>query len=437
MINKSVRVEKIINGGYGLARRQDGRIVLLRNSLPHETVLYTIDEERKNTLFGTVSSVVEAHPHRIAPPCPYYGDCGGCNLQHCSYEQQLQMKTAILEDLFRGLQIPPPPLPRPSPDRFGYRQRIRLQVEGGKIGYYRSRSADIVPIRSCLIAHTIINGVLEALLQNDFFLRLCRHSRAAELHLDPVGGVALMLHHQRPPRPKDRHTACQLVATSPGLERVFFKGEAFALAGPFTADGEDPAAGRLFSLDLGDSAGGAASTLSWEIDGFSQVNIGQNRNLVDHVLGLCTEAQNQSLLDLYCGMGNFSVPLAGRFDSVVGVEAQNAAIRSARRNSLAAGLDNTVFIKGAGEKVCRRLLREKEQFDTVLLDPPRQGIPDLAAVVAGLSRRRIIYISCDPATLARDIFKLCSHGLGVVSLQPFDMFPQTHHIETVAVLEKN
>ncbi len=437
MINKSVTVEKIINGGYGLARREDGRIILLRNSLPHETVVYTIDEERKNTLFGTVENIIEAHPGRIPAPCPYYGNCGGCTLQHCDYGQQLQVKNEILDDLFHEPRLHPS-ASLASPERFGYRQRIRLQVEGGKIGFYRSRSTDIVGIKACLIAHPTINIVLEELLQNGSFLSLCRHSRAAELHLDPAGGgVALLLHLQRPPRPKDRQAACYLAAATPGLERIFFKGDAFALAGPFTADGSDSAAGKLFSLYLDDYAGTTTSTLSWEIGGFSQVNIGQNRNMVDYVRGLCTDDQNHSLLELYCGMGNFTVPLAGRFRSVVGVETQNAAIRCARRNSLAAGLDNTVFIKGAGEEVCRRLLREKRHFDTVLLDPPRQGIAGLAATVAGLSRGRIIYISCDPATLARDILNLRDHGLHPVSLQPFDMFPQTHHIETVAVLEKN
>jgi len=437
MNNKSVTVEKIINGGYGLARREDGRVVLLRNSLPGETVAYSIDEERRKTLFGTVTAALSPHPGRIVPPCPYYGKCGGCSLQHCGYEQQLQVKKEILDDLFLDQQLHPS-APLASPDSFGYRQRIRLQIQGSTIGFYRSRSTEVIGITTCLIAHPAINAVLQSLLQSDCFLQLCRQSAAAELHLDPPSGsVTLMLHSLRPLRPTDKKNGCELAAATPGLERVFFKGDTFSLMGPFTADGYDPGAGNLFFLRLDDMLHESIYTLCWEISGFSQVNVGQNRNIVNYVLGLCTDCRSHSLLDVYCGMGNFSIPLAGRFGSVVGVEAQNAAIRCAQRNSVAAELDNTTFIKGTGEAVCHRLHRENTRFDTVVLDPPRQGIPGLAAVVAGLARQRIIYISCDPATLARDISMLQKNGLRAVSLQPFDMFPQTHHIETVAVLEKN
>ena len=143
------------------------------------------------------------------------------------------------------------------------------------------------------------------------------------------------------------------------------------------------------------------------------------------------------MLDLYCGMGNFSIPLAGRAHTVLGIEGKGAAIRSAQKNSEAAGLDNTEFSKSPIHPACEKLLAAGRTFDFVLIDPPRQGAPGLADRLSGLCRSRLVYISCDPATLVRDLADLCRQGFTVSRIRPVDMFPQTHHIETVVLLEKN
>jgi 23S rRNA (uracil1939-C5)-methyltransferase len=431
MNDNTIIVEKMINGGYGLARRDNGRVVLLQNSLPGEKVLYTTGEKRKNTLFGRVETVLTAHHQRIPPPCPYYGKCGGCDMQHCSYDGQSALKRKILEELFVGL-VPAIPLPLPSPRQFGYRQRIRLQIDRGKIGFFKFRSSEIIAIEACLIAHPTLNHVLGQVLERDEFHALCRQSSAAELHFNPAGETtSLLFYYRRKPRPNDFTTALELAAKTEALETVFFKGETFPLDGPW------PESSRLLNQRIPAGAGHPGFSLIWEIGGFCQVNLLQNHNLIHYVRQLCSSPKNRNLLDLFCGMGNFSIPLAQSAQSVVGVEGQGASIRCAEINSRNAGLNNTRFIKGSIDAVCRRLVKEKRIFDTTILDPPRHGIPQLAQDLAALTVHSLIYISCDPATLVRDIKELLQNGFRLISVQPFDMFPQTHHIETVALLEKN
>jgi len=430
MNHNTIIVEKMVNGGYGLARLTKGSIILLQNSLPGEKIYLGTIEKRKNTHFGEVEKILSPHPQRIDPPCPYYQRCGGCDLQHCSYEGQLDIKTQIIKEMFQGLSSSVSP-PLPSPLQFGYRQRIRLQVDKGKIGFFKFRSSEIIPIKACLIAHPAINRILEILLERKEFQTLCRNSCQVELHFNPADEtISLLLYYQRKPRPNDFATARELTARVDGLEGLFFKGDSFALVGL------ENDKGRILSQRI-PANGYAAFTLSWEIGGFCQVNLLQNCNLIDYVQRVFLSSESHTVLDLFCGMGNFSIPLAQSAQSLVGVEGQGSSIRCAESNSKAAGLTNTCFIKGAIHDVCRRLLKEGRKFETTIVDPPRQGLPHLATDLASLSTRSIIYISCDPATLVRDIKDLLKHNFHLVSVQPVDMFPQTHHIETIAVLEKN
>lgn len=437
MNDTSVRVEKIINGGYGLARMNNGRVVLLRHVLPGERVTYIVDERRKNTYFGSLEHVLEQHKDRISAPCPYYGSCGGCDLQHCSYEGQLDIKNGVIADLFQRSDIPLSPIIA-SPRQFGYRQRIRLQVQSGKVGYFQHKSSDFVPITSCLIAHPAINISLQATLPNRSFQQLCQQSRTVEFHLDPENNaVTLILNYLRKPRPGDRKAALTLTGERDGPERVFFKGESFSIEGPIGQGQGNTAAAKHFTVHIEDSVAVFTHRLIWEVGGFCQVNTEQNQQIIDYVLCNCRPLSDQTVLDLFCGMGNFSIPLANSAKSLLGAEGQGSAVRSAKLNSRATGQSNTRFIKGPIHNICNELYKEKRTFDITVVDPPRQGIPGLAGPIATLTRASIIYVSCDPATLARDIDSFKEHNVHVRLLQPFDMFPQTHHIETVAILEKD
>lgn len=436
MKTNTIIIEKMINGGYGLAREDSGRVILLRNALPTEQLQYSITQRRKGTLFGYAEKIIHQHDGRIIPPCPYYGDCGGCDLQHADYDLQLQIKHYILKELFSNYTDLIQQL-IPSPQEFGYRQRIRLQIKDGKIGFLRFRSADIVPISSCLLAHPHINSVLDDALQLIEFKKLCKLSTEVELLVNPATEkITIVFHLKRKPRPTDNTLAEMLTLDIDLLASIFFAGKEFALIGPLTDKSKTPASimlsQEIHSSDLQESV-----SLAWEIGGFCQVNLEQNCNLIDFVRQNCDWSKEKRLLDLYCGMGNFSIPLAKRFKCITGVEGQGASIRCAKLNSIREKLANTTYVKGSIHDVCKGFVHAQKKFDVTLIDPPRQGIPGLPHMLDSLTTNRLIYISCDPATLVRDTGKLLENNFTLKLVQPFDMFPQTHHIETAVIFEKN
>jgi 23S rRNA (uracil1939-C5)-methyltransferase len=441
------QIEKAVNGGYGLARRENGQIVLIHHVLPGETVQARIILEKKGFAEAIPTAILEASPHRIPPPCPYYGICGGCDLQHCDYGQQLQTKHEIIGDLLQrapqhslSQAIPLLAAPLASPRIMGYRQRLRLQInDDGVPGFRRFHSHQCVPIKECLLARPEINQAYRQLQLQASFRRLLLLSSELELLLNPASAkVVCLFHLTRKARPADIKLAEILTASVPELERILFCGQDFL---PVSIDGKGDAqtsSSQSLELLLPPFPGHTDKpiSLAWEAAGFCQVNLEQNLQLIQTVLDFCRADHRCSVLDLFCGMGNFSIPLAMQSASLLGVEGQGAAIRQARKNSELAGLTNTRFEKSPIHQYCQTLAAAEERFDCVVIDPPRQGAPELAPLLAMLTRQRLIYISCDPATLCRDLGELTNAGFCVQKLQPVDMFPQTHHIETVALLER-
>ncbi len=441
-----LQIEKIINGGYGLARHDNGQIVLIRHALVGERVKARIIQEKRGFAEAAITEIVEASPRRIAPPCPHYGVCGGCDLQICDYEQQLLIKRKIIADLLRRspvrhLQQAVSLLTAPlaSPHAFGYRQRLRLHTdEHGRPGFRRFHSHQCVTIRECLLARPELNRALQQLQSQPSFLLLMAASNELELLLNPTGSrVVVLFHHLRKPRPAIIRQAKSLQEALPLIDWIELRGQDFSPL--IISDTVGPHPSLQLHLPPFSGNGSRSDTplsLAWEAGGFCQVNLEQNIQLIQTVLRACQPDPDTSILDLFCGMGNFSLPLAMRAVSLHGVEGQGSAIRCARKNSERAGLTNTVFEKSPLHPRCQSLVAEGRQFDCVLIDPPRQGAPGLAATLALLTRQRLVYVSCDPATLCRDLGELLQHGFTLQSLQPVDMFPQTHHIETVALLTK-
>jgi 23S rRNA (uracil1939-C5)-methyltransferase len=446
MSDTLLNIEKIVNGGYGLARREHGQIVLLRLALPGETVKARILQEKKGFAEADPTEIMVPSSHRVPPPCPKYGTCGGCDLQHCDYEQQLQIKKEIIADLLQrapqsALQQAVPLLADPiaSPQVFGYRQRLRLQIdEKRQPGFHRFHSHQCVPITECLLARIELNRALQQLQAAPAFYKILASTTELELLLNPSSTrVVGLFHLSRKPRPADMKQAEALMATLPAIERIEFHGQDFLPCGPTTKDKED-GTNKTLQLLLPPFPGHTDKpiSLAWEAGGFCQVNLAQNIQLIQTVLDFCRPDAETTVLDLFCGMGNFSVALGLQSASLLGIEGQGSAIRCARKNSEQAGLTNTLFKKSPIHTRCQELVTEGKIFDCVVIDPPRQGAPGLAPYLAALTQKRLVYISCDPATLCRDLGELSSSGFTIKKLQPVDMFPQTHHMETVALLEK-
>lgn len=433
-------IKKIINGGYGLCTAENGKTTMVRHGLPGETVEAEIVDTQQHIDYATVRSVVSPHKNRIAPPCPYYAKCGGCNLQHADYHTQCTIKDQILQDLFirnqaGGLQLLLPLLSPiiPSPEQFGYRQRIRLRTGQRKsLGFSKFRSHQIIAVKRCLLAPEPINAALEYLQNSSSFHSLIPHVEEIDILSSPGDNeLCLVLYLTRKPRPADKKVARTLaLEINPGT-RVFLAGSQFSMVGPFSA--QERAHDRCLHMSL---PGKIPLTLFWEAGAFCQVNINQNVNLVECVLDFSDPLTSDTILDLYCGMGNFALPLALHAKHVHGIEGQGAAVRCGELNSEYNRLTNITFEKSDVMRWCQEHAESEHNFDIIVCDPPRQGMANMAPLLNKLCRRKLVYISCDPATLCRDLAAIQKEGFSVKKIQPFDMFPQTHHIETVTLLEK-
>ncbi|MCP4340363.1 MAG: 23S rRNA (uracil(1939)-C(5))-methyltransferase RlmD [Desulfobulbaceae bacterium] len=445
---ETINITKIVNGGYGFARLATGQVTLVRHVLANETVIITTEEAKKNHIFGKVQQILKEHPARRIPPCKYSGQCGGCDLQHCDYDTQLIIKRGIVEDLLRrqnqkavveSINLLTAPIP--SPSTFAYRQRIRLQVgDRGTVGFHRFRSHDIIPIDRCLLAGESINSTLTALQGHEDGHKLCELSTEVELQLNPeTGKTVCIFHFIRKLRPADAKSAQRFCRDVNEIERIFFIGTDFPITGPYFDAGKSDYAikDNLFTAHYPTiTKANRPVDLSWEAGGFCQVNLDQNKKLIETVLEFCQVEKTETVLDLYCGMGNFSIPFAMEAKEVFGIEGQGSAIRSAKNNAANNKLTNTRFLKSPVHGACLELADKGAQFDCVLIDPPRQGAPGLARQLAAITAKRLVYISCDPATLCRDLADLTEEGFTICKIQPLDMFPQTHHIETIVLLKK-
>ncbi len=427
-------IEKIISGGRGLGRLPDGMVVMVDHVLPGERIEVRITREHKGYCEGRPERIVSPAPGRVTPSCPLHGLCGGCDLQHAAYPLQLEIKKQIVHDcleriLGRGSgELLADPIA--SPKETGYRSRIRLQLDQeGAPGFFQPRSHRLVPAKQCLLISPDMNRVLADLHLGDL-ARISAVCREIELLKSPQDGklfCILSLHGNGDISPAAiRDTISALI---PG--QVFVRRK--KKLQPITPDMDPAVLQQRLILDSGGSC-----TLSWSPECFSQINPEQNQQLVKAVCRVAGEVRGCSLLDLYCGIGNFSIPLGLLGARVTGIERSRPSIVWAKKNRAAAGLDQARFLAVDAARGLRDLARNKERFNCILLDPPRQGMGRDISLLPGLGPEKIIYVSCDPATLARDLRILTRDGrFRLTRVLPVDMFPQTHHIESVAVLEKN
>ena len=394
-----VRVERILPGGVGLAHAE-GQTVFVSLAAPGDLARVRVDSVRGRLAFASVAEVLEPSPARVEPPCPYFGRCGGCDFQQLSYEAQLAAKAEIIRDCLRRVARvePPDEIPvEPSPEVWRYRSRARWQHDPRRrlLGYYERGSHRVCDVADCPVAAAPVN---ERLIRLRGLMKEGRLPQAAEF--EAVAGD-------------------DGVALDPSVER-----------------GDDGQQVRRIG----------GETYRFDAGCFFQINHALLEPLVAEGLrgagGVDAEGMNAdgsvtTALDLYSGVGLFTLPLARRFRSVVAVEGNPASAAYARRNLSDASLSNArVETSAVGEWLARHA-DELGRADFALLDPPRAGAePETVRGIVRLQPRHISYVSCDPATLARDLRALLDADYRIDSLRAFDMFPQTHHVETVVHLRK-
>jgi 23S rRNA (uracil1939-C5)-methyltransferase len=414
----SLQIEKIVHGGDGLARHE-GRVIFVPFTIPGETVEAEIVREKKEYAEAEIIRILTPSPERREAPCPVFTVCGGCQLQHLPEEAQLRYKVeAMREVLARIGKITSydllPPIPSPLP--FHYRTRTQLKVERGEIGYYRQKSHEIVSIDRCPLLIAPLNAAIEAIL------RSLQRDRLEEIELQALSSGDFLVVLRGDQFPHDRGERFYETAR----QELPLKGVIVGNRRGWHVFGEN---------FLSDTIREKRFRISERA--FSQVNPGVNRLLIETILDWAAPSADDRILELYSGIGNFTLFLAERAGAVTAIEGNRAAVEDARWNLKTAGLTNVTLQTASAEEGARRALKEQKRYSQIFLDPPREGAGKaVMQAIASLAPGRVLSLSCDPATFARDARILLDRGYLLRRLQPFDMFPQTGHLELLGEMTK-
>ncbi|MBM4257790.1 MAG: 23S rRNA (uracil(1939)-C(5))-methyltransferase RlmD [Deltaproteobacteria bacterium] len=417
-------IDRLSYGPAGVGR-SDGKVVFVPGTVPGDEVDVVIDEEKKNYARGHVAALTVPSPYRRTPPCPYVTQCGGCPWQHITYAEQLRAKEAtVREQLQRiGGIADPPVLPiLAAPSEWHYRHRIRVRVENNtRLGFSPPQSHAVVEIESCLIAGETSDLQLKAARAWVTRLRTPLHHVEIIEHGQAKGEVSCVLIGEADGlfQHADDATGTQFLRTHPVVSGLMLSGQGWRRTWG------DPSA----TYDLG------VDSLSLTVNRgtFTQVNPRGNQTLIATLLQLGHFCKEQRVIELYCGAGNLSLPIAHRVASLIGIESAFDAVADARTNATRVGVTNAQFVHAAAHAGVQQLLQKNTSCDVIVLDPPRTGAAEVITVLPRFAARTICYVSCDPTTLARDIRQLQQRGYRLHVAQPIDLFPQTYHVETIAV----
>lgn len=381
----TVKIEKLVPRGFGLSFA-DGLTIFTSLATVGDVVSVRLTEVKGKTAFAEVEQVLEPSPDRIVPQCKYFGSCGGCDFQQLSYAAQLEAKVAMIRDCIERigkieLQVPINIIGSPEP--FGYRLRAQWHVDvlNKKIGYYRRNTRELIEIENCPVLTPELNETLSEIRENIEWRSFFEN----KLQIDAARGSdgSVSIYSQEIVEPTNE------IEVKAAGDRYLFNARSFFQGNRYLVD-------KLIELAVGDASG-------------------------------------ETALDLYCGVGLFSLPLARRFKNVIAVEESETANEFANRNAELAGLGNISFrVDGV-----RQFLRagNVEKADFVLLDPPRAGTEkETIESVIALKPNHISYVACEPSVLARDLKRFVENGYKIDSVTALDLFPQTHHVETIAHL---
>ncbi len=408
-------VEKLVPGGDGFLRLPDGQALFVRGGAPGDRIRLGGVEKQRGTLWTNDYELLAPSHLRVVPECPVAAACGGCDLMHVSRESELAQKTSMLQEALErvaGVALASDTF-KSAGASLGYRSRVRFHVgRHGKLGFFARGTHQLVEVPACAVADPQINHAL-ALIR-----RLARRFPEAlggfsdvELRATETDVIARFV-------PRD---GIKPIAAEPFLRAL---GKELRVAGS-----EREAQALCERRRLTDDV-----FVEIPADAFSQINVPVNRQLVAAVVQGAKARGVTSFCDLFAGVGNFALPLARLGLSGVMVERTPSAVQAAQRAAAEQGIAKLKLRTADAARALTDLVREGQRFDLVVLDPPREGAPEVVAGIPGLSPRAVAYVACDPVTLSRDLKPLLAAGLKIQSVQAFDMFPRTHHFETLVWL---
>jgi len=421
-------IESLDAGGRGVARKPDGKVVFVEGALPGERVAVRIRHEGRSFDLGSVTDLMNTSSGRRVPRCPHFGVCGGCATQHADAPTQMAAKQRWLEDSLQriGRVAPETMLPIIYGEEWGYRHRARLSVRrvakkgGVMVGFRERRSTHVADMRECPVLPAHVSALIPGL--KELVEKLSVRERLPQIELAAGdNATALVFRHLLPLE---------------GADQVFLKefSEKHGVhvwlqpGGPETAHPLHPVASELY-YELPEFG----LRIHFRPTEFTQVNPALNRILVSRALRLLDPQPGERVGDLFCGLGNFSLPIASRGAEVVGFEGSAELVERARANASANGLVAQFQVTD----LFRHGIAAFGPFDKLLLDPPREGAVELIKSLPEGWPRRIVYVSCDPATLARDAGVLVhAKGFRLAAAGVANMFPHTAHVESITLFER-
>ncbi|MBN2840752.1 MAG: 23S rRNA (uracil(1939)-C(5))-methyltransferase RlmD [Coriobacteriia bacterium] len=424
-------IESLAHGGDGVTRLADGRTAFVPQSCPGDIVTLEVTEDHGRWVKARIAELLEPSPDRVQPPCPYFGRCGGCQWQQVAYPRQLTEKRRSLVDaLTRIGHVTDPDVAETiaSPAEYGYRNKIELAVSGSGnalvVGFTQAGSSTVIPVDHCLLLARVGPRMPKALAGALRFLmtRGNPHILRAALRVSSTGEVAVDV--RTAPGPFPRQLAARVLSEATGARTV---------TRTIVRDTEDSR--DIAGVEVLAGPGAWNEKLGKDRyrvspPSFFQVNTAAAVLLRQAALDALGADGTMRIADLYAGAGTFTLPIARVAGEAVAVEASKHALADLRHNLATAELDADIVPGDAAYA-----LPEVGYVDAALIDPPRAGISDKAMrALTGARIPRIIYVSCDPATLARDVARLAAAGYTAERFVPVDLFPQTYHLETVALL---
>ena len=424
-------IEKLVYGGDGLARlaadeHGPGKAVFMPFVLEGEIIEASLVEQKRGFARGRVEKILQASPQRVEPPCPYFGNCGGCQYQHIRYEHQLEIKAAILKETVRRiakLELETEITIHPSPP-WNYRNRTRLQIRTAPdfaLGYYKFNSHEVLPVEQCPVSSPLINRAIAAFWQLGREGKMPDGIREIEFFVDAEDTELLMEVSCEPgtastPIREWADTARRTLQEITGI--AVYKTAA-------SREGKRAEPKKIATSGSGE--------IIYKIDGVSyRVGAGSffqiNRYLINELVSIvCQQDGGDVALDLYAGVGLFATFLSRRFAQVMAVESSQTSYLDLLHNSPA----NVKAVRATTADFMRSA-KGKLRLDLVVADPPRSGLGEsVVQSLAGLGAHRMTYISCDPATASRDLVGLLNGGYRIEQVHLVDLFPQTYHLESV------
>jgi 23S rRNA (uracil1939-C5)-methyltransferase len=424
-----LNVHALDAGGHGIARNPEGKVVFVEGALAGETVEAQLVRCKPKFDVARTLRVLKESSGRRAPPCPYYDSCGGCAIQHADARTQVAAKQRWLEDCFEriGKVEPECMLPPIYGEEWGYRRRARLSVRyvekkgGALVGFRERRSTFVTDIQGCIVLPPHVSKLIPGL--RELIGKLSVPDRMPQVEV-AVGdeAVVLVFRHLLPLNDQD-HALFREFADANSIQ-VWLQPRGPDSAAPFHPS---PAPELFYTLpEFG-------VRIAFRPTDFTQVNHAVNRLLVSRAVRLLDPQPGERIGDLFCGLGNFSLPIATRGAQVIGIEGSAALVERARQNAAA----NGVVAQFETGNLFEPNLAPLGPFDKLLLDPPREGAIELVKALPESWPKRIVYVSCDAATLARDAGVLVNtKGYRLAAAGVVNMFPHTAHVESIALFER-